>query len=109
GCRYTRGGVGDERPIRDSRRSRMSFVILDYPPRAVNDAADRSAELLALHHLDVDDLSVACDAERLARDGAGDGGAVRVADGRVFRERRVAATDATDELGVIHGDAAVED
>ena len=107
--RNARRGVGDERPVGDSRRSRMFLMIFDRPARPVDDSPNGAAQLLALHHLDVDDLGFGCDAERLAGDGSRDGGAVRVADGRVFRKRRVAAADASDELRMIHRDAAVED
>src|SRR4051812_441779 len=104
-----RGGVGDEGPVRDCRRTWVLLVILDRPARALDDAAYRAAQLVALHHLHVDDLRVWRDAEGLAGDGAGDGGAVRVADRGIFGERGVAATNATRELRMIHRDAAVED
>src|SRR5690349_5772969 len=103
-----RGGVSDERPIGDRGNAAMPFMILYCPLRPVDDTANRAAELLALNHFYVDDLGVGRDAERLPRDRAGDGGAVRVADGRIFGERRVAATNATGKLRVIQRDPAVE-
>ena len=78
----------------------MLFVILDRPPRAVDDRLDRPAQLVALHHLHVDDLRIGRDAERRAGDRAGDGGAVWITDLWIARERRVAHAHASRELGM---------
>ena len=87
----------------------LGRIAADAHGGAVDDRLDRAAQFFTLHHLDVDDIRARCDAERCARDCAGDGGAVRVADFWIIRKAAVAETHAPLQFRMGLRNAAVED
>ena len=103
-----RGGVSDERPVRDCGAS-VLLVILEHPRSPVDNRLDRTAELAALHHLHVDDLGLGRDTESLSGDRPGHSGPMRIAHLRVAGERVESFAHAPLKLRVCAEHAAVED
>jgi len=87
----------------------MAAMVLYGPTRGVDDGADRTAHVIAVDDLDVDDLRLGRDAERRTRRCAGDRRSVRVANARVAGKCIEANSDASRQLGMLVTDAAVED